>query len=123
MVYLIKPGDWLVLGVAALFTAWLFAFIWQGDDRAEKAVVRAGGKVFVELSLTHNQTLDVPGPLGVSLITVEGGRARVARDPSPRQYCVKQGWLSRAGETAICLPNQISLELVGRTKRYDSLNY
>jgi hypothetical protein len=36
---------------------------------------------------------------------------------------VRQGWLTQAGEVAICLPNQVSLELIGSTKRYDSLSY
>ncbi|MEW6312477.1 MAG: NusG domain II-containing protein [Pseudomonadota bacterium] len=122
MLNLIKPGDWLTLLAGALFTAWLFAFMWQGGA-AEKAVVRAGGKVYAEMSLAREQVLEVPGPLGVSQVAVEHGRARIARDPSPRQYCVRQGWLSQAGEIAVCLPNQVSLELVGRVKRYDSLNY
>ena len=51
------------------------------------------------------------------------GRARVAKDPRPRQYCVKQGWLSRAGAIAICAPNQISLSLEGGKTHFDSVSY
>jgi hypothetical protein len=36
---------------------------------------------------------------------------------------VRQGWLKQAGEIAICLPNQVSLELTGSGKTYDSLSY
>jgi len=36
---------------------------------------------------------------------------------------VHQGWLSHAGQVAICLPNQISLELLAERKLYDSLSY
>ena len=32
-------------------------------------------------------------------------------------------WLKQAGEIAVCLPNQVSLELSGGSKPYDSLNY
>lgn len=119
---LIKPGDWLVLlgGMAA--TAWLFAALWQGHA-ADKVVVRSGGKVVAEFSLAENRSYLVHGPLGASRIEIHARRARVAEDPSPRQYCVRQGWLSRAGEAALCLPNQISLELTGAKKVYDSLNY
>lgn len=119
---LIKPGDWLVLlgGMAA--TAWLFTALWQGHA-ADKAVVRSGGKVVAELSLAENRSYLAHGPLGVSRIEIRNRRARVAEDPSPRQYCVKQGWLSQAGEAALCLPNQVSLELTGAKKLYDSLSY
>jgi len=36
---------------------------------------------------------------------------------------VRQGWLEQAGEVAVCLPNEVSVELAGSRKKYDSLNY
>lgn len=119
---LMKPGDWLVLLLGVSITAGLFAALWQGHA-ADKAVVRSGGKIVAELSLSENRNYLAHGPLGISRIEIHNRRARVAEDPSPRQYCVKQGWLSQAGEAALCLPNQVSLELTGTKKLYDSLSY
>ena len=118
----IKAGDWLVLLLAALLTAWLAATLWQGGA-ADKAIIRSGGKIFSVAPLSRNQIIAVPGPLGISQIAIHNLQARIAADPSPRQYCVRQGWLKQAGEIAICLPNQVSVELSGGGKRYDSLNY
>ena len=118
----IKSGDWTVLLLATLFTAWLAAAMWQGGA-ADKAVIRSGGKIFSEVPLSRDQIIDVPGPLGISRIAIHKLQARIAADPSPRQYCVRQGWLKQAGEIAVCLPNQVSLELSGGRKHYDSLNY
>lgn len=117
-----KSGDWLVLAAGIVSVGWLFASIWHGGA-ADRVVIRSGGRIFAEASLSRNQSISVPGPLGTTVITIENRRARIARDPSPRQYCVRQGWLSRAGEAAICLPNQISMELAGSMKLYDSLSY
>lgn len=118
----LKVGDWLVLFAGALFTLWLASFVWHGGA-ADKAVIRSGGKLFRELPLSRDLELEVPGPLGNSKISILNHQARIASDPSPRQYCVRQGWLKQAGEIAICLPNQVSLELTGSSKRYDSLSY
>nr|WP_211163118.1 NusG domain II-containing protein [Aromatoleum diolicum] len=96
--------------------------LWRGGA-PDKAVVRAGGKVFAEVPLSRAQVVEVPGPLGVTRIEIEPGRARVASDPGPRQYCVRQGWLKRSGAVAICAPNQVSLSLNGGSADYDSLNY
>ncbi|MEW5942883.1 MAG: NusG domain II-containing protein [Pseudomonadota bacterium] len=122
MTHHIKHGDWLVmmLGIAAV--AWLFAVLWQGGA-TDKVIIRSGGRIVVEASLALNQTFAVAGPLGTTLVTVQNRRARVAADPSPRQYCVMEGWLARAGEAAVCLPNQVSVELAGPEKSYDSLSY
>ena len=119
---LIKPGDWLLILLGALFTLWLAVTVWHGGA-ADKVIIRSGGKIFRELPLSRNTLIEVPGPLGFSKISIHNHQARIASDPSPRQYCVKQGWLKQAGEIAICLPNQVSLELSGSKKRYDSLSY
>lgn len=118
----IKTGDWITLLLGALLTAFLAAALWQGGA-ADKAVIRSGGKVFREVPLSRDQLIAVPGPLGISQIAIHNRQARIAADPSPRQYCVRQGWLKQAGEVAVCLPNQVSIELSGSKKRYDSLNY
>lgn len=118
----IRPGDWAVVAAAAFAVAASFPLLWSGGA-AERAVVRSGGRVVAELPLSRDRSLAVPGPLGESVVTVRGGRARIESDPSPRQYCVRQGWLARAGEFAVCLPNQVSLELAGRERRYDSVSY
>jgi hypothetical protein len=118
----IKPGDLLAISGGALFTVWLALTLWQGGA-ADKAIIRSGGKIFSEVPLNRDQVITVQGPLGASTIAIHNLQARIASDPSPRQYCVHQGWLKQAGEIAVCLPNQVSLELTGGQKKYDSLSY
>ncbi len=122
MLRLLRPGDWLTLAIAALLVGASFPLLWS-RELADRAVVRSAGRIVAELPLSRDHSMRVAGPLGESVIAVERGRARVVSDPSPRQYCVRQGWLERAGDIAICLPNQVSLELAGRSRRYDSLSY
>ena len=117
-----RGGDWLVLLLGILFSAWLTATVWHGGA-PRQVVIRAGGQVFAEARWDARPRISVPGPLGNSVVEIEPGRARVAADPSPRQLCVKQGWLSHAGDAALCLPNQLSVELAGAVRRFDSLNY
>ncbi len=118
----IKPGDWLTLLVGAGVVVLLSFKLWSGE-LADKAVIRSGGKIFKTVPLSRDQNIEVPGPLGISIIAIQNRKVRIASDPSPRQYCVRQGWLKQAGEIALCLPNQVSVELLGNQKRYDSLNY
>ncbi len=122
MLRYLKIGDWLTLTLGIVGIAALTQMLWSGG-LADKAIIRSGGKVFREVSLSRDQQIAVPGPLGISLISIKQHRARIVSDPSPRQYCVRQGWLQQAGEVAICLPNEVSVELTGSGKKYDSLNY
>lgn len=119
---LLRPGDWVVAVVSAAVVVASFPLVWQGGV-ADKAVVRRDGEVVAELDLSRKRTLEVAGAIGTTVIAVEPGRARVAADPGPRQYCVRQGWLKRPGEIAICAPNHISLQIAGRNHGFDSLAY
>lgn len=119
---LVRPGDWLLLLVGGGAVAASFPLLWQGG-LGDKAVIRRDGQIVAEIDLQTRRSLTVNGPLGATVIAVEPGRARVVSDPGLRQYCVRQGWLSRAGEIAICAPNHVSLAITGRNRAYDSLAY
>ena len=119
---LVRPGDWLVVILGVSICVLSYSMVWQ-DGAAEKVIVKRGGEVFAELDLLYDRQIDVPGPLGVTRLEVRARRVRVVSDPGPRQYCVLQGWLSRAGEVAVCAPNQVSVLVLGRKEVYDSLSY
>ncbi|GAA5164647.1 NusG domain II-containing protein [Viridibacterium curvum] len=119
---LFRPGDVLTLVLCAAFTAFVTLHFWS-PDTPRQAIVRVGGQQVASLSLDTPRQFEVRGPLGVTRIEIEPGRARVASDPGPRQYCVKQGWLSRVGAIAICAPNEVSLMLEGRSGQFDSMSY
>ncbi len=118
----IKPGDWLTMCIGCVVVVSLALKLWNGE-LADKVVIKSQGKLYREVPLSRNQRIEVPGAMGISLVAIENRRVRIASDPGPRQYCVRQGWLKQAGEIALCLPNQVSVELVGNHRRYDSLNY
>lgn len=115
-------GDWLVVGLGMLVVALLFRTLWHTEP-ANKLRIRQGDSVYATLSLDQVRTLEIHGPLGISKVALNHGKVRFEQSPCHNQYCVHQGWLSKAGQAAICLPNQVSIELLGSDKLYDSLSY
>ncbi len=115
-------GDWLVVMTGMLLVVYLFQTLWS-NEHATKVQITIGDKVYGTYSLNQQREIHVHGKLGDAVISIAQGKARFAKSPCNTQYCVHQGWLTRAGQAAICLPNQISLELLGEAKPYDSLNY
>lgn len=114
----VKPGDWLILaaGLALVASLWLH----QAGSLDGRVVIRLNGQVYAEASLRLNRIIPVPGPLGESRVEIHDGKVRVVGDPSPRQLCVKQGWIPPGG-AAVCLPNRVAVE--NAAAGYDSLNY
>ena len=60
---------------------------------------------FTETTVTHN---------GYTLrITADGSGVRVADSDCPTQDCVRTGTISRGGQSIVCLPARIIIQLTG----------
>lgn len=119
-----KPllGDWFVIVISAITVIYLFQALWSNSP-ASQLQIRQADKIIGTYDLNQTRELHIHGPLGESHISINQGKVRFKQSPCTNQYCVHQGWLAHAGQVAICLPNQISLQLIGENKPYDSLNY
>ncbi len=119
-----KPlaGDQLVIIASFALVIVLFQQFWS-FEHASKLKIRQGSKIVGTYDLDQTRELHIHGELGDSHIIINQGKVRFKQSSCNNQYCVHQGWLSLAGQVAICLPNQISLQLVGAKSTYDSLNY
>jgi len=121
---LLRPliGDWLVIFTSLIIVIFLFKTLWITAP-ASQLKVRLGDKIVGTYDLNQTRELHIHGPKGEAVISIQNGKARFKISPCTNQYCVHQGWLNRAGQVAICLTNQISLQLLGAKSPYDSLNY
>lgn len=119
---LLKPGDYVIFLLGCLLVSSLF-LIKPQDSAGHTVVIRAKGQIVAELPLHTPRTLSIAGTRGSSVIEIVTGKARVTGDPGLRQICVKQGWISRAGDALLCLANQVTLEIPGQSAGMDTLNY
>jgi hypothetical protein len=73
-------------------------------------VISISGTSVVPLS--PDRILEVPGPLGVTVIEVGPDGARFRSSPCPLQICVQTGEVTRPGGVAACLPNRVAIRLL-----------
>ena len=59
------------------------------------------------------ETIAVPGPIGQTTVRIEENRAWVESSPCDNQNCVASGVLTKQGQWAACLPNNVLL-IMGR---------
>jgi hypothetical protein len=119
----IRPADFVVIAAALLLIGWLYAQHWGGSSVAEFALVVDGAGEERRIPLSVDRTLEIAGPLGVSVIEIEQGAARFVSSPCANQYCVHNGWLREGGALAACLPNRVMLALTGGDGHWDSINF
>ena len=119
----ISKGDGVVFAMAIILLASSFFMFWHRQGQGAEAVILVDGQRWARLSLFQNQDIHVPGPLGSSHIQVKDGQVRFINSPCPNKLCVHTGWIRQGGETATCLPNQVSLHILGEDARVDSINF
>jgi hypothetical protein len=91
------------------------ALLLNGIGRGEGTAVRIVGADGFEQVVPIGDVceVDVPGPLGTTVIEVAGGEARVLSSPCPHQLCVKAGAVRRPGTAVVCVPNEVVVTIVG----------
>ena len=120
---LIKKGDVVVIIAALFLLGYLYNALWGPTSLGTTATILINGKAWKKFSLKQDQIIDVRGKVGTSRIQVKDGLIRFVDSPCNTKQCILQGWLKYAGELAVCLPNRISVQVVGRTPRYDSITF
>jgi hypothetical protein len=96
------------------------SFFWVYSGKNERGVVNLKGEngewVF---PLDAIETMLVSGPLGDTLVEIQGGQARIVSSPCANQSCVASGAVHIPGQWAACLPNRIMLYIGEGSSSYE----
>ena len=80
-----------------------------------EAVLAVSGEEVWRLNLsdvTSLQTHKVTVSAGSLTVLAEAGKVCVTSSECPDQICVHTGWLTSAGQTAVCLPFKVVLKVI-----------
>lgn len=95
----------VLIVIILLFSLTLFR------KKANIANVYYENELILEIDLSINKIYEVDGYNGKVKIEVLNNQIRVVEENSPYHLCSKQGFVSKSGESIICLPNKIIIEL------------
>lgn len=116
----------VILFACAILLPLLFTRYGVVGSAGTQARIMTGAREFAVVPLQRNQSYRVDGYLGVSEIEVRDGRIRFLSSPCPGKQCVTSGWASRGGEFVACVPNRVSLVVLGQGAGgdyYDSITF
>ena len=99
-----------ILVLVAIGALALFLFRAEGDT----VVVTVNGELFGEYSLEENRSIEITKGSGYNLLVIEDGQAYVKHASCPDGICSSHRPIRHNGESIICLPNTVVVEV--RTK-------
>ena len=115
-------ADWLLVAITLCTLPVLYQYFWTQQDTATGLRIQTAAAATIT-PLTPDRNVQVAGPIGESTIEIRSGQARFLKSPCARKVCVHSGWLREAGQLAACLPNRISIQLLGNQPRFDAINF
>lgn len=115
----IKKAD---LILAALLLCVFAAFmLWRSfSSQSVTAVIYADGREYERIALDVDVDTTVTPVSGV-IIRIKDGSVWFESSDCPDELCVKTGKLSKAGDTAACLPKDVVVAVEGDRKRHDAI--
>lgn len=103
---LILIGGMIIAALILLVVVWLVFF-----QEGTTAVVSLNGSVILEQPLDEDCRIPIQTENGYNLFLVENGVALVAEADCRDQICVEHAGISRKGETIVCLPHKLVVEI------------
>ena len=119
----LTTGDRLLLVVAVLGLGVLYVVYWGQSAYGNQAAIAVGGKHWAKADLYQDRFLDVEGKLGISRLEIKDGKIRFISSPCDNKQCIHQGWIQQSGEIVACVPNTVSVRILGPDPRFDTMNF
>lgn len=117
-----KKKDFLLFSILFLIIFLTYIFLKLNNSPGGTVLIQNYEGDFIRLPLSEDKTIEIPGPLGKSVVEIKNRKVRILSSPCPDKLCVKQGYISESGQVIICLPNRVVIKIEGRAS-FDALTY
>ena len=120
---LLKPLDVLITILVGAAIAAISVKAYDVDERPVAVSVKSQSGLSM-YPLSENRRLEIPGPLGITVVAITDKQVRVLSSPCRDKLCMNKGILQKNGDWTACMPNLIYVGIKGRSKEeLDELSY
>ena len=114
--HLIKPFEAVIIGIV-LFGSIAAAVIMNFSGSGSRTAVIQCGDVRHELALDKNGLFRFDGI--DAEFEVNNGKIRLIKASCPDKICERTGYIGSSGQSIICVPNKITVSVVGSDESVD----
>lgn len=125
----IKKAD--VILISAFLIAGLVGVFWLSAGREDGRMVRVtvDGKEAGTYPLSRDDTIRIEGVGGSNTLVIRDGQAAMEEADCPDRICVEHAPVDSVGETIVCLPHRVVVEVLseeggneeGQTPEFDGV--
>ncbi len=95
--------------------------LWMPHGGAAAFALVQSATVEQQVRLDVDQTLELEGPLGMTIVRVQGGSIWIETASSQRQLCRRMGRTNQPTRALVCIPNDIRIRVIGEAGEIDAI--
>ena len=101
-----------------------FSFMQLHGKSGALIKVRVNNKEYGTYSLDKDQTVHIREENWENIIEIKNGKASMVKADCPDKICVNHAVISKKGETIVCLPHKVVIEVIDQDgmKKEDSID-
>lgn len=114
-------GDIIVVIVLIIMFIGMMVLAFQ--PQGERVEITVNGKLKYTYSLYEDRVIEIPidGEEHANVIVIKDGYVYMKEATCKNQVCVKNGKIHRVGETIVCAPHRVVVEIVGKNREIDTI--
>jgi hypothetical protein len=118
----LKKTDYILLGTIIFIGVIIGLVIFLKSESGNSVQIRVNGDVIADLNLNENQNYEIKGADGATnLLIIKDGKAWIKEASCPDGLCINMGKISQNGQSVICLPNKVVVEIISDTTEADDM--
>lgn len=106
-----KKNDFILIGIILVLAAAGLLYMNLSQKTGDMVVVTVDGKIYKELPLSKDTTLEIEGINGTNLLKIENGYADIIEASCKDSICVHAKKINHNEETIVCLPNKVIVKV------------
>lgn len=120
-----KIASIIIILIVIISMAGVFAYKKHVSGSKKIAVVKQNGKIIKNIDLNKvngtEQFIVKYNGSHFNKIKMQKGKISIEDADCPDKICVKTGWISEPGQSIVCLPHKLIIEIEGKDAGYDNI--
>jgi hypothetical protein len=110
-----------IVVISFLIVISLFSYNFKNPSGTKKLKLLINNKIaylpfkndIIDLKKKYNKNIK---------IEIKDKKARFIYSDCLNKYCIRQGWISKCGDTAICMPNKTAIQIECKESKVDAVS-
>lgn len=107
VVNVLKKGDYIIIGAIAVAFVLSIVLLFSFSKQGSRVVIKQNNEIVYDQSINVDNLVDIK----TNTVIIKDKTVYISYASCKNQICVNTGKISKKGESIVCLPNKVIVEI------------